>query len=89
VTTAAFRLPVAQPAVPVDGVGAALLPLLAAGELDVAACDGVAAALDEDGELAAVAPLLDAQAAASTAVPSRMVAMPVRRATWAEGVMVG
>ena len=50
----------------------------------------MAAALDEDGELAAVLPpLFDAQAAASTAVPSRMVAMPVRRATWAEGVMVG
>jgi hypothetical protein len=83
-------LPVAQPAVPADGVAAALLALLAAGELDVAACDGVAAALDEDGELAAAPPpLFDAQAAASTAVPSRMVAMPVRRATWAEGVMVG
>jgi hypothetical protein len=51
----------------------------------------VAAALDADGELAAVLPPLfdDAQAAASRAVPSRMAAMPVRRATWAEGVMVG
>jgi hypothetical protein len=74
---------VAQPVVPVDGVAAALLPPLAAGALDVAAWAGVAAALDVAGELAAVLPPLfdDAQAAASTAVPSRMVAMPVRRAT--------
>jgi hypothetical protein len=49
----------------------------------------VPGAVGEDGELAAVPPLLDAHAAASTAVVSSTVAMPVRRATWAEGVMVG
>lgn len=47
----------------------------------------MAAALDEDGVLPAVLPLFDAQAAASTAVPSRIAAVPARRATWVEGVM--
>ena len=76
---------------PGDEDGAGALLLVAWGALELADPSWVAAALDVDGELAAVLPPLfdDAQAAASRAVPSRMVAMPVRRATWAEGVMVG
>jgi hypothetical protein len=80
-------LPVAQAAVPGESAGVAA-GLLAGGALELGDGAGVVAALDEDGALAAVPPLPDAHPAASTAAPSRMAAVPARRATRAEDLMI-